>query len=83
MILYDDALERSRRLAWAKFFRAREDAEAAVLWAAEMGAWLTALVEELPDPAVQLLAILAEAISPSDALTVRNYVTAHLSASAA
>lgn len=75
--MVDEALERNRRHAWARYYRVRADLEQMSLWAGELAEWLDALVDELPDTAVELVALCRRPLKQPDLERIRRYVAFH------
>lgn len=74
-VIFDGALERSRRQAWARFFRAREDALQMAWWAAEIGGWLAQL-GEVPPQAQELLDLVYDALPPGAERDIHRFLAA-------
>lgn len=74
--MHDLALERNRRLAWAKFFGARSETQQALLWAAELAEWLERCGEPHP-MAAELIDQVRQRVSGRDCDIVARYVDYH------
>lgn len=75
--LYDGALEANRRLAWAKYYHAREDAKQVAMWAAELAEWLEHTGVDLPEPALQLIDVARAHLNIDDRRAITRFVTWH------
>lgn len=74
--MHDGALERNRRLAWAKFFGARSETQQALLWAAELAEWLERCGEPHP-MAAELIDQVRGRVTVRDRDIVARYVDYH------
>jgi hypothetical protein len=64
--MYDDALERNRRVAWARYYEARRELDAAALLAAELAEWLG---PDVPPAAAQAAEMARSAVGPFRAVS--------------
>lgn len=78
MTLPDYALERNRRLAWARYYRCRDDLHQVSLWAGELAEWVDALTDQVPPAAAELIELITAPLSWADRQAIRRYVRANL-----
>jgi len=74
----DWALERNRRLAWAKYYAVRRDRDRIASWAAELAEWLDATDVDLPDAALDLIGAARAGVADHDRAIITRFVRFHL-----